>query len=447
MLRFRPEFDLDDEEDNALLAQHLDDVERGFDFLLTPHLDRRVRRLGVRHRNYVGRLMQRGGAAPLRIQQQRHILPRQMEQALQRAIRDQILQDPEVHPNDHFLININSNRLRHSYHSTRMRVREWIDNDLRAREIMQQISRMLNSNEQFRLDDSFSLHISHIRDPGRGAGHNRIRKGCMALEKLLDLKKSVIKIKNDDELCCARAIVTMKAYCDFGSRHAEYDSLRRGRPIQERQARDLHRQAGVPEGPCGLPELEAFQRHLVHHQIVVLSVDHQYQIIFKGPTQTKQIVLIKVKDHYHGCNSLSGFLGKGHYCVECETGFNDDSYGHHPCKGQKCPACHQTGCPGSRSTTPAAVVIGSSSGNSASPTTRRTRPPTDKKLTPTRKSKACAGPSRNALDAIDFFANARSRRDTSAGQPNAPRAKNTRISTSTSVSSRIPPNWSKRENC
>ena len=73
------------------------------------------------------------------------------------TIREQILNDPEVDPNDHFLININSIRLRHSYHSSRMRVREWINNDLRAREIMQQISYMLNSNEQFRLDGSFSF--------------------------------------------------------------------------------------------------------------------------------------------------------------------------------------------------------------------------------------------------------------------------------------------------
>ena len=65
MNRFQVDFDLDDEEENALLASHLEDVERGFDFLLTPHLDRRVRRLGVGHRNYVGRLMQRGGGAPL----------------------------------------------------------------------------------------------------------------------------------------------------------------------------------------------------------------------------------------------------------------------------------------------------------------------------------------------------------------------------------------------
>ena len=42
MNRFQMNFDLDDEEDNALLADHLEDVERGFDFLLTPHLDRRV---------------------------------------------------------------------------------------------------------------------------------------------------------------------------------------------------------------------------------------------------------------------------------------------------------------------------------------------------------------------------------------------------------------------
>ena len=84
-----------------------------------------------------------------------------------------------------------------------MRVGEWMNNDLRAQEVMQQISRMLNSNKRFQLDDSFSLHISHIRDPGRGSGNKRIKKATMALEKLLDRKKSVVKIENDDELCCA----------------------------------------------------------------------------------------------------------------------------------------------------------------------------------------------------------------------------------------------------
>ena len=43
------DFDWSDEEDNLLLANHADELENGFDFVLTPHLDRRVRHLGVRH--------------------------------------------------------------------------------------------------------------------------------------------------------------------------------------------------------------------------------------------------------------------------------------------------------------------------------------------------------------------------------------------------------------
>ena len=233
------DFNLDYEEDNALLAHHLDEVEQSFDFLLTPHLDRRVRRLGIGQRNYVGRLMQCGGGAPLAAEE-RQILPRQMEEALQCAIREQVLNNPEVGPNDHFYININSNRLRHSYHSSRMRVRDWLDNTLRAQELMQQISRMLNSNEQFRLDDSFSLHISHIQDLCQGAGNQRIRKGTMALKKLLDLKKSVVKIKDEDELCCARAIVTMKALADANGnpRDQDYHNLKQGCPVQEKKGQE-----------------------------------------------------------------------------------------------------------------------------------------------------------------------------------------------------------------
>lgn len=66
--------------------------------------------------------MQRGGGAPLAAKEQQLLL-HQMEEALQWAIREQVLNDPEVGPNNHFL-NIDSNRLRHSYHSSQMHVRD-----------------------------------------------------------------------------------------------------------------------------------------------------------------------------------------------------------------------------------------------------------------------------------------------------------------------------------
>ena len=65
----------------------------------------------------------------------------------------------------------------------------------------------------------------------------------------------MVTIKNKDNLCCARAIVTMKESADKGS---HYQNLRKGKPIQERWAKLLHQEAGVPEGLCGYGELQKF---------------------------------------------------------------------------------------------------------------------------------------------------------------------------------------------
>lgn len=156
-----------DELDNDTLNSHMDEFENGFDFHLTPHVDRRVRKFGLHHRNYTARLMQRGGGVPLG--QPRGILVQQLEEALHRAISTQVLSDANVRSDDHLLININSNRLKNSYHSKRLRVKDWLENTLAAQTMLQQLSKMLNSNEQFQLDDSFNLNISHIKNPvGRG---------------------------------------------------------------------------------------------------------------------------------------------------------------------------------------------------------------------------------------------------------------------------------------
>ena len=42
----------------------------------------------------------------------------------------------------------------------------------------------------------------------------------------------------------------------------QWDNLKRGLPVQQRQAQDLHQQVGVAEGHCGLPELRQFQQTL-----------------------------------------------------------------------------------------------------------------------------------------------------------------------------------------
>ena len=45
-----------------------------------------------------------------------------------------------------------------------------------------------------------------------------------------------------------------------------------------------------------------------------------------------------------GAIPSKGFFGKNQYCLQCETSFDHDDLKHHPCRGRKCYACHQTDC-------------------------------------------------------------------------------------------------------
>ena len=87
-------------------------------------------------------------------------------------------------------------------------------------------------------------------------------------------------IQNKDLLCCARAIATMKARVDGGLTDADYKNMLRGRPIQTNRAKELHRLAGVPEGSCGIPELQKFQAALPGYQLKVLSIDPPHMLIY-----------------------------------------------------------------------------------------------------------------------------------------------------------------------
>jgi len=212
--------------------------------------------------------------------------------------------------------------------------------------MMQQISAMLNSNENFQINDTFSVNISHIRNPGTGGRNRRIRKGELAIKKILDIKKCVVKIKNQDELCCARAILTMIAHADHGSKHSDYINLRKSLLIQEKKGRALHQLANIPLITSGLPKIQKLQDILPDHILIILSVDQNYRIIYKGSYEPyrKEVILIKVGEHYHACTSLKAFMGRNHFCLRCEKGFDHDNMRSHTCNGRKCGSCFQTEC-------------------------------------------------------------------------------------------------------
>ena len=132
--------------------------------------------------------------------------------------------------------------------------------------LFERLSSILNSNEQFEMDDSFHFEVMHVRNPGRGSG--RLRLGTKHIQQMLKSKKSVIAISNDDELCCARALVTAKAYRDKDNC---YNDIRKGRPVQGKLALELHALTGVSEGP--------FDRNDVFHCVRLSRTKPQFLVL------------------------------------------------------------------------------------------------------------------------------------------------------------------------
>ena len=158
--------------------------------------------------------------------------------------------------------------------------------------------------------------------------------------KIGEKKRCVVRIKNHDELCCAPTIVTVKEKVDGGS---HYQNLKIGRPIQERWARQLHQEAGVPEGPCEFEELQKFQDHLgpQGYQLIVVEPS-KCLIVFKDATFNDApyfIALVKHQNHYDDFTSIPALINQSYYCRHYDKAYDREDSRHHNCLSQNCPAC------------------------------------------------------------------------------------------------------------
>lgn len=180
-------------------------------------LDFDLRPIGPR-RNWRNVLNEQQFQATLR--QHREPTPRdnigdELTRALQRTIRRQIDADNSLSDNSMVNFTFQSDAFSHAFQSTTFTVQEFKENSNRLVDYLGSLAQKLNSNEEFSLDESFTTETTFIKIPTEGSGHRKkLKPGNTAIESLLARKKSIVTIENRDELCCARAIVTMKARID-----------------------------------------------------------------------------------------------------------------------------------------------------------------------------------------------------------------------------------------
>ena len=211
---------------------------------------------------------------------------------------------------------------------------------LTVERVYSELERVIQSNQEFRLNDTVTIDLNHVVAPVGSGGKKRTTYN---IDDYLDEKNSVVRIKNKDNLCLARALVVARAKVDNDPR---YNQIKRSeRPLQREKAFDLHEAANVPLGPCGLNEVAMFQQYLTDYQIVIISGDHNNSIIYPHPSsgtdEKPHLTLYLHDNHFDVINSVPGFLGRAYFCFRCYKAYNNTT--DHLCNNM-CRSCRGFGC-------------------------------------------------------------------------------------------------------
>ena len=214
--------------------------------------------------------------------------------------------------------------------------------ELTTEKVFSQVEKVVQSNEEFRLNDAVNIDILRVEMP-KGSG--RSRRTTYDLREYLKKKKSVICINNNDNYCLARALAVSIARIEKDPRYNQM--LDSKRHIQFERALALHQAAHVPfDIPCGLKEVDLFQQHLTQYQIIVVSGDQNNTIIYPSkppanPIPEKSIYLYYQANHFDVITTLPGFLNTSYFCHQCHKGYDHTT--DHLCDGM-CRACRGVGC-------------------------------------------------------------------------------------------------------
>ena len=135
-----------------------------------------------------------------------------LTKALQHAIAAEL--DREQRSAHHFVnFATTVHGFTHAYQTANITVGEFLQRTARLDEMLVTLAGKLNSNESFNPDRGFQVDVVFVSMPGPGSDRGQKRNpGRLCLDRE-NKKKQCITIKDRDALCCARAIVTMRAHC------------------------------------------------------------------------------------------------------------------------------------------------------------------------------------------------------------------------------------------
>ena len=160
-------------------------------------------------------------------------------------------------------------------------------------------------------------------------------------------KKSIIMVKNEDDLCLGRCLTIAIAIRD---NHPQLKQIKMGRKIQTQLTEKLYEEAGIEKGLSSLDIIQDFEKYLDCSISIVDSDNFNniiYPVIGEDDYTPKpfNIYLLKDQKHFHliNCSKVAGFFCKDYFCDKCKKTYSCKDK--HKC-AFKCNICCKTDCPG-----------------------------------------------------------------------------------------------------
>tara|TARA_R110001632_G_scaffold135512_1_gene250994 strand:- start:27 stop:3587 length:3561 start_codon:yes stop_codon:yes gene_type:complete len=164
-------------------------------------------------------------------------------------------------------------------------------------------------------------------------------------------KRSVITIKNTDDLCLGRCLVVAIAIRD---NHPKLKQIKMGRPnkknndIQTTLTHELYEKSGITKEIADLEKIMEFEKYL-NCNISVIDSNNFNTIIYPDMNSEDyedkefKIYLYKTENHIDliNCNKVAGFFDKNYFCKKCNKTYS--SKDKHKCRS-KCNICCSYDC-------------------------------------------------------------------------------------------------------
>ena len=240
---------------------------------------------------------------------------------------------------------------------------------LNADVVMETLEKVLNSNQNLAVDESFDISVGTVDLP-KGGARRRITK-TKGKKNSIDLKTSIVSIRNDDQLCMARAIgvswsklkrCTPEDWKDITKTRGKKSNLQlmlenqkvpeshfkhlinKDRDEQEHLAIAISKLAGVPlDRPASLNDVEAFE-NLLGVRVMVISARLGNKFITSPSTDERKCIYIYLvdEDHFHAITSITGFFCSNLFCKNCLKHYDHPE--RHQCD-TSCIVCKRGNCP------------------------------------------------------------------------------------------------------